>query len=229
METIVIIPPRAAAGGAFPDIAGLLARFSASDIEGLNDGDDVQTWEDLTGNNKDFTYGRPNESQNAVQCPHYETNVVNGHPALLFDGANNVMMTPSITGMKSVAVVAKYAPATFDNYDGLLGGESSGGNIWFMGNNASADWYNSDGPTGRVRYKDGDQQTGNQNVTGAWHVFIITATTAITDILQLGLDRSYTPRYWDGYVAEICVYDSTLGAEDIATLTDYLKTKYGIL
>lgn len=202
----------------FPNIGGLLARYSASAIVGLNDNDPVSVWSDLSGNNNDFT-------QTLTLRPLYKTNIVNGQPALLFDGVNDLMDTTSITGIKTVIVVAKYTEGTvFGNYDGLITGTT--GYIFLIGSSGSADFYPSN-IGGAIIYKDG--VATKLSVTNAWHVFAITSTTAVTSAIRMGLDRGNTGRNWVGYVAEICMYDNILSTADMAEITTYMKEKYGIV
>ena len=212
----------AGGGGGFApdDIAGLLAWHSASDIVGLNDGDPVSTWEDLTDNNNDFTQAT------ADYRPLYKINIVNSLPALLYDGdeynGDDRMVTPSITGIQTMAVVAKFTHAIFGRYNGLLTGTNS--NIWFTGAQETDDWYVEE--NGITRYKDGVESA--IDVTNTWHVFIGTAADARDIPVQLGMDRNAAPRSWSGYIAEVCIYDSVLTGDDFTNLNSYLMTKYGI-
>lgn len=213
METIVIIPPRAAEQElVFPDISGLLVRYSASDIEGLNDGDAVATWDDLVGT-KDLTQATSDYQ------PLYKTNIVNGQPALLFDGSNDVLLTAyTVTGMRTIIVVAKYSAATFASFNGLL---TCGTNYVFIGYGGQT-YFLADLGT---YYTDGAE--ANTNVTNAWHVFAVKrGADYISSAVQVGKDRTEAGRFWNGYVAEILVYDSNLSAEDFASINAYLKAKY---
>jgi hypothetical protein len=198
------------------DITGLLAWHSASDIEGLSDNDDVSTWADLSGNSKDFTQGT------AGYCPHYKTNIINSLPALLFDNSDDVMNSPSITGIKTIVIVAKYDGATFGAYNGLVTGPS--GNIWWLGNSGDTQWYTGESG-GQTFFKDGERLT--TSVTNAWHIFLNKTDTAQDFAVRLGQDRSYT-RTWKGYVAEVCIYDTALTGDNLSNLILYLSGKYNI-
>lgn len=74
-------------GAAFSpiDIAGLQIFYDARQLVGLNDGDAVATWSDLSGNSRDATQGT------ASKRPLYKTNVYGSDPALLFDGVDDVL------------------------------------------------------------------------------------------------------------------------------------------
>lgn len=98
----LVLPNGAAAGGVWtPDehaaykgagrwpedfpksISGLTLWFAAHRLTGLNDGDAVATWPDLSGNGYDVTQGT------AANKPLYKTNIFKGLPALLFDGSDD--------------------------------------------------------------------------------------------------------------------------------------------
>ena len=75
--------PPLVAGFSPPDIAGLQLWLDASQITGLNDGDAVSTWNDVSGNANNATQGTVSAR------PLYKTNIKNGKPALLFDGVDD--------------------------------------------------------------------------------------------------------------------------------------------
>jgi uncharacterized repeat protein (TIGR02543 family) len=195
------------------DISGLLVWYSASDIEGLNDGDAVATWDDLVGT-KDLTQAT------ADYRPLYKTNIVNGHPALLFDKTNDFLLTAdTITGMRTIIVVAKYTAATFDRFDGLL---TAGTNYVYIGYSGQTYFFADLG----TYYQDGVE--ANTNVTNAWHVFMVKrGGDYISAALQVGKDRTEANRFWGGYVAEVLAYDSNLTGDDFTNIHAYMKAKYG--
>lgn len=161
-------PPTAGGGGFSPsDIAGMVGWFSASDIVGKVDGDPISPWDDLTATNNDFV-----QTDNNARRPFYKTNIINGLPALLFDGSDDYLVRASTTHPQTIAVVAKYTLANFNEYDGLI---TTSADAWLRGNNGTANWYTTTGPTGRKYYKDGVETSST--VTNAWHVFILTHTT----------------------------------------------------
>lgn len=59
-------------------------------IEGVNDGETVETWLDQTAFNNDFTQATANRR------PTYKTNILNGYPALRFETANSQGMVSSL-------------------------------------------------------------------------------------------------------------------------------------
>jgi hypothetical protein len=196
-------------------IPGCLCWFAADQITGLANNDYVTTWPDLTINDKDFA------QSNADYKPQYQTGVVNSLPALFFDG-NDRMLTPSLTGIRTVLAVAKFNGATFTSYNGLLTGATA--IVYLIGANGSPNLYDEGA---MARYKDGVSTLAD--ATNAWHVFIAISSGTYTFELQTGWDRNNGWTYgWQGHIAEIAAYDSVLTPTQIADVTASLKTKYGI-
>lgn len=77
-------------------IPGLLLWLDASQIAGLNDGDSVTTWNDLSGNGKHLT-----QTSSTIK-PTYNTS---GGPGVLFDGVDDYM--------ENLSLGAGYAPEVF--------------------------------------------------------------------------------------------------------------------
>lgn len=82
--------------------------LDASAITGLNDGDSVTTWSDLSGNGKDAT-GTTNK-------PTYKKDIFSGKPIVRFDGSNDVMTGSawSFTSMTLLMVVDAINKSTSD-------------------------------------------------------------------------------------------------------------------
>ena len=96
-------------GGGFSPraIPGLVFYVDASYITGLNDGDSVTTWSDLSGNGNDAT------QETAAAKPVYKVNIINGRPVVRFDATDdNLVITNGGTlfrnkpGGTVIAVVA---------------------------------------------------------------------------------------------------------------------------
>jgi len=87
-------------GSAFSpaSIAGLKLWLDASQITGLNDGDAVGTWADLSGNGYDATQATGSKK------PTYQTNELNSRPVVSFDGVDDYMGLTSAP----IAMTANY-------------------------------------------------------------------------------------------------------------------------
>jgi len=77
------------------DIAGLKVWLDASQITGLNDGDSVTTWSDLSGQGNDVT------QSTASKKPTYQTNEINGLPVVKFDGVDDASLFAGAVDMTS--------------------------------------------------------------------------------------------------------------------------------
>jgi hypothetical protein len=125
-------------GGFDPrQIAGLLLWLDASRITGLNDGDAVTTWTDLTGNGWNATQGT------ASAKPTYR--VVGGLPVVQTDGVNDWLATtgPDLsTAAYTVVGASRWVVA---NTGRTFSGHGSGIN-WLMGHwNSSTENYFANG------------------------------------------------------------------------------------
>jgi len=72
--------------------------FDAGAITGLNDGDTVSTWHDLSGNGYDGTN---------VGNPSYHTNMIAGKPAVYLDGDDSFSTSLATVQDMTVFVVTK--------------------------------------------------------------------------------------------------------------------------
>lgn len=80
-------------------IPGLVSWFDASKITGLNDNDPVTTWDDQS------PYSNDAYQSNANNRPLYKTNILNGKPVVRFDGANDLLLLlSSYTGGDNTTV-----------------------------------------------------------------------------------------------------------------------------
>lgn len=199
-------------------IGGLLLWVSADEITGKYDNDNISSWPDLSGIGNNMV-----QATGGFQ-PLYKTGVVNGLPALLFDGIDDFLQSPSLAGIKTVVVVAKYDGATFDHgYGGLITGAS--GDIWMLGSSGTENWYIAES-SGMTWYKDGNATS--YGVANAWHCFIATYPAGKNQMIQTGRDRVYSGWQWHGYVAEIIAYSDVISAADRIDLDALLRSKYGI-
>lgn len=86
--TILATEPRASSGGG-DDLTGISIRYVADDIAG-SDNDSVALWPDSGGSGYDMTQGGSEE-------PSLQTSEVNGHSAVLFNGADE-MFSANVPG-----------------------------------------------------------------------------------------------------------------------------------
>ena len=198
-------------------IAGLGVWFDASQL-GLADGAAVTVWPDLSGAGRNLAQG-----QGTV--PHLKTNVLNGLPVVRFDGIDNVLQGTAPANYLHVFILAKYNLAVFDDYDGLLTGTT--GEWVLIGYSGGVGWYPFSGAA--TYHYNGvlDAASNRPGPMGVWGHFNISHPTGWTNMTPiLGLDRNYPPRYWDGDVAEIAVYDRVLTGPERVQVENYLQAKW---
>jgi len=106
--------------GLIPSV-GLQTWHEADGITGLNNGDAISSVPDFSGNSRTLAC--------SSSKPIFTTNVLNGKPAIVFDGTNNPLVYVGSTFVgKHVFILAAYDDANFaGNYMGLL--SSNGGGV----------------------------------------------------------------------------------------------------
>ncbi len=221
--TGIVASSRAVAAAFSPiDIAGLKLWLKA-DLLALVDGDPVGTWPDSSGN-----------ANNATQAtsgfrPVYKTGIVNGLPAVKFDGVDDFMgFTPLTTIQSAFFVVKNLASGGNQPFAPILGGTSTfdwigGGATTLLDSSfASANLISGSG------YVNGVSTVVASIVRPL--VFALLEVIAIgpTAANYLTQDRTNFNRNWDGYYAEVILYDSALGSTDRVKVENYLLAKYGL-
>jgi hypothetical protein len=125
-------------------IAGLQLWLDASQIAGLNDGDAVATWSDISGNANHATQAT------ASKKPTYQTAEQNGLPGVLGDGVDDLLVCPGrVIPLSDFTVYAvlkavtsgggSYTKRALGNTDGggsvglcLLSGPQTGQDYWVL-------------------------------------------------------------------------------------------------
>ena len=231
-------------GAAFSptDIAGLLLWLDASQIVGLNDGDPVSTWTDLSYNNGDATQSTGSKK------PTFKIAVQNGRNAVRFDGVDDYIENSIWTGLSGVSaatVLAVCRTTTANDYafawhslDRMRVMQGTGQTAF---STASATIYGSypqaststlvntciydgsaSGNANRLRtWIDGSQQT--LSFTGTVPA-TLDAGNGHTVGGQTGGGGGYD---WSGDVCEVIVYGSALSDANRQLLESYLRTKWG--
>jgi len=84
-------------------IPGLAVWLDASQIIGLNDGDTITQWDDLSGNNNHAS------QSTSTKRPLYKANIKNGLPVARFDGLDDFMSFSNLTLLQNVPYAACFA------------------------------------------------------------------------------------------------------------------------
>jgi len=207
-----------------PD-SDLYQHYQGSSIS-ATDGDSVSTWSDDSGNGHDLTAGT---------APTYRTNVLNGEPAVRFDGVDDIL-TASISNTQSqpfeIYTVAIFhdVSARHDVHAGAGVGGDAG--LLFVGSDGN---FNSFAAT---ILTDGAADT-NAHLFTQFHngqsSFIEVdgsrtsgdaGTRGYTDF-TVG-DRSGEGAKFDGDVLEIAVYSAEKTSAERSDINSYFNNKYGL-
>ncbi len=154
------------------------------------DGDAIQTWPDISGSNNDFTQAT------LANRPLFKTNIINGRPALLFDGINDVLTGPLLNTFLSavsgatIYVVAKPTAITANSAtpalnDGIFGGSVTNSLGMTLRSNAGVYTY-------YTWVHDGTSQKNALKVfagPNGWYIFVHSYLSTLRNIL----DDPYNP------------------------------------
>lgn len=205
-------------------IPGLQLWLDASQIVGLNDGDAVATWSDLSGNGRDFTQAT------ASKRPLYKTNQRGALPTVLFDGIDDHLQASFSCTAKTIVVVfritggALYSrPVDFrPDYKMVYRGNSNtevgaynggfGPSLTGLGTGYLVATYTFDATTSGLRIN-GVTATP---VAGAWG-------TALSGTHTVGAQQDANFAL-NGYVAHVLLYDSVLTAAQAELMETYFAT-----
>ena len=225
-------------------ISGLKLWLDASQITGLNDGDAVGTWADLSGNGNDATQATGSKK------PTFQTNEINARPVVRGDGVDDLLAcsTQVIPNSNcSVFVVLKavtsgggtYTERSFGNGDGagtggllLLSGPQSGQDYLVVRNaTVGPDIVMSGTIVFGVFYKYSIVM-GAAN-TEAWVNGTSRGTSTLTSLTSSGNPLQL---FCDGNsilcgnvdIAEFLVYDTALSTANRQLIEAYFAAKYAL-
>lgn len=206
------------------DIAGLQLWLDASQITGLNDGDSVATWPDASGNGHDATQAT------ASKQPTYQTNEVNGKPAVQTDGVDDFIRSTFATAQPFTRF--SVWSVSLPSFNHILGGVAANVALWCPSPNAMQLYAGTFGPVASVSSStwvlvvecyDGASsfiEVGGARTTG-------NPSTGSPGGVTIGADNGGNANT-SGKYAEVLHYAGRLSDGDISTLVTYLNTKYGL-
>ena len=221
------------------DLSNLLLWLDASQITGLNDGDAVASWTDLSGNGNHAT------QSTAAAKPTYKTNIINGLPVVRFDGGDFLStFTTGITNWSMWFVFARgdsnreqvfFAKPNNSSIDGNFFWMFNGGNALHAGFHNGTGWQWGSATTNTIT--DTAAYAGQLNWDGTnlvqtingtvWRTVALTGPPA-TNAGATEIGRSNAAnRYWIGDFTEIIVCSSDNDAVS-ADVEAYLSDKWGI-
>jgi hypothetical protein len=160
--------------------------------------------------------------------------VQNGRSVMRFDGIDDYLNISSSVAYRTVFVVAKYDSTTFSTYAGIVGDYTgtSPSNGHIVNGVDATNKIASATNNYTTAYRNGTSIAGssghsfaplNEFWIGAFELSSsITNTTSAIGMINGG------GRYWDGDIAEIIAYSSTLTNTQRAQIENYLSVKWGI-
>lgn len=215
-------------------ITGLKLWLKADSL-GLTDGTPVGTWTDSSGTSNSATAA-------GSARPLFKTSIINGLPALLFDGAATVMtfpndpIIPTSTFVVSQTNIAASSALTYaamiitsnasgirichrltgTNWGTFVSGDLSSGEDLVSGTPNLLELTTlGSGSTNTVIYRNGVQKTFSAN-----------SDSGGAPACHIGAENSN--RWFSGYMAEVIIYNTVLSTADRSCIEDYLSLKYGI-
>jgi len=204
-------------GGTIPSqISGMDLWLNASSITGVSSGNPVSSWTDSSGNSNNFSQA------NASLKPLYETNVLNGQPAVQFAPNQELTQSGSLTH-GSVFIVgsrsstsepfAEVGGGTISNNRGLIGlyypTYATYANYWVNG------------------VTQGGNGGGGSVNTQSIFSGTATGTPLYSTTFALGQGTpSYA--YLQGDIEEMIIYSTALSTANREAVESYLQAKYNV-
>lgn len=188
------------------------------------EGSGVTTLTDYSGKDRHLTAAAP--------VPTFRTNVLGGKSVVRFDGSQQPLRNPAAVPVRCGWIVAKYNAGTFPaypNYKGLLSDFNYQGIL--VGSTGETRWYDFTWPGFEIRSD--DRIYPSNACPGPMSQFRIIFFrfwngALICDGLQLGRDRTFTDRLWNGDVALLALYSRDFTEEEVRAHTQKIAANFGI-
>ncbi|MCX6880552.1 MAG: hypothetical protein NTW21_43115 [Verrucomicrobia bacterium] len=210
-----------------PVSKGLALRLDASQLTGVTDGQQMETWQDVSGQANHAL----RQNYSSAGFPRYAANQLNGLPVVQFDsGASmgDAFQFKRISNIRTVFWVLK---------------ENAGvsGNHFLMGDSIAYHFHRNrgNGPMWEPIHSRPEIRKGITKLMGtavdgtktalpaAQYQLLSLVTAGNVQADQITQDRHFAGS-WQGDIAEILIYTEPLSTQDEATVGGYLATKYGL-
>lgn len=206
-----------------PVTANLQLFLSASSLTAA-DGDPIQTWPDLSGNNNNATQGV------LANRPLYKPNVINGRPVLRFDGINDgYALASTITSNPATVYIVQ---STTDTAYVLIWATTSHNSyVAQLSSTATSIYANFGTPTA---YRNGALQSwvNRKDVYDALNgsPYIVSLVNADFSLWTAGLNigNFVSPWTYAGDLAAILIYSGAHSTADRTAVENWLKEVYGL-
>lgn len=212
----------------------LRAWFKADSIGGVASGTRISAWADSSGN------GRNASQSSSSRQPIYRTNILNGLPAVEFDGSDYLAVPGLSASSRDETIIAVFRSNVTSDFDAILGPNNFGGRAFMRQGSNDRLLFDKVG-TGILATSTGSVNENTfgiaaEIVTPSTVQFSINGTlesvvsqsTKFTSGLSTYIGASHQSQFWLlGYAVEIIVA-SALSTADLARLEGYLAHKYAL-
>ncbi|QQS22775.1 fibronectin type III domain-containing protein [bacterium] len=212
-----------------PSIPNLALWLDGADADNMSvSGDRISQVNDKSGNGKNATSA-------STARPTLVSNALNGRSVMNFDGSDDYFNIGSSITYRTVAIVAKKSTsAAFSNYPGLIGDftGTSPGNGHVLNGIDGTTKLGSATSSFSLAHRNGtsiaassghDFSPLNEYWIGVFQLpSSMTNTTSSIGMINGG------GRYWNGDIAEVIAYSSTITSDQRNILENYLSTKWNI-
>jgi PKD repeat protein len=205
-----------------PDAFNGLELWLKSDAGITLEGNNVLLWEDQSGNNNDASVFA------GSLRPSWVADVLNGFPAVRFDGSNDFLDFTEINNVRTVFWVIKEDVTADSVYPRCLLGHYS--QYDFLRGPSKVMWH----PTlSAPEVRDGITRVNFQQIDGTTSLvptdfsIISLATTGNTSASSIVVDRQLYERVWDGDLLELILFSEVLDPAQIEQVELYLADRYG--
>ena len=213
-------------------------------VSTTSSGDAVTGWTDESGAGNDAS--APSDDS---KKPTLTTDPWGGHDALYFDGDDHLTLPDGFDDWSDGLTMFVVARPTDEDADSrilefgsgsqqdniMLGRDGGSDNLFYdvqNGSNSGSKLVGSDGLPGRnyvvgtvTQQPNGDVTIASSNSQIGSSSASLPTTVTRTDNYIAGTDFSGTPNF-EGYIAEIILYDRALSGKDRTNITHYLADKY---
>jgi len=215
-------------------IDGCAVWLKADSITGLADGDAVNSWSDSAKGKIFCSFGT---------VPIYKANIINGKPVVHFNGGYYGGKSDADGFLFTCFIVTKFS--SFSGYTGIIhnGGIADINGCFFVKSDGKSAVYGH----GATNIYDGNGVSTYDTVS--WNISTYVKKSAgietrrnktldksvasapsiyMNSTLYIGNDYSVASRFFYGDIAEFIMYNRELTSTEIASIEEYLNTKYAL-
>ncbi len=193
--------------------------LDASQLTGLNNGDTVSTWTDMSGNG--------NHAAAAGSAATYQTGALNGQPVVRFNADGNASF--NFTEDAAIRTVFWVVKNTHPGEHFMLGDSNRVYDFHAGYSTLWSDQWVSDSIKNGTTKLMGTSVNGTTTVLPSDSYSLVTlVTTGPVRANTLSVDRGMGGRSWTGDMAEVLIYNRALSWTEELAVGNYLAVKYGL-